>query len=92
MTKPSLHWTSVEQRLGFRHFQLVAQGGKGSQRWIELEAVLKRGERLRVSLRELADRERWWPGLHQVVEPDPISPVGDTSAPHPPADHGSPAL
>ena len=91
MTKTALHWTSTQQRLGYRHFKLVAQGGKGANRWLELEALLDRGQRMRVTRRELADRGCWRPGLHQVVEPDPINPVADTSAPTPPADPGFPA-
>ena len=33
-------WTSVNSQDGYRHFQVMLQGGKGDERWVELEAVL----------------------------------------------------
>ena len=42
--KPAKAWTSRQPVAGYRHFRLVLQGGKGSQRWVELAAVLDAGD------------------------------------------------
>ena len=57
---------------GYRHFRLVLQGGKGRERWVELEAVLDAHTRQRVAWRELCDSTLWSSGWQQipVEEPD----------------------
>ena len=45
---PARAWTSQDPVGGYRHFQLVLQGGRGDQRWVELAAVLAPGYRERV--------------------------------------------
>ncbi len=62
MTKLAQHWTSVEAQLGFRHFRVVAQGGSGPERWVELAALLDSTQRLRASgqlVMEPGHRLRW---------------------------------
>ncbi|RPF75580.1 MAG: TIGR02450 family Trp-rich protein, partial [Synechococcus sp. TMED155] len=50
MTKLASHWTSSAPQLGCRHFRVVTVGGKGSERWVELEPLLKPSLRLRLKL------------------------------------------
>jgi tryptophan-rich hypothetical protein len=45
---PARAWTSQAPVGGYRHFQLVLQGGRGDQRWVELAAVLAPEHRERV--------------------------------------------
>ncbi|QNJ13596.1 tryptophan-rich conserved hypothetical protein CHP02450 [Synechococcus sp. A18-46.1] len=45
---PARAWTRQHPVGGYRHFQLVLQGGRGDQRWVELAAVLAPGFRERV--------------------------------------------
>jgi len=68
MTKLAQHWTSVEAQLGFRHFRVVAQGGSGPERWVELAALLDSTQRLRVLVPVLKDPDHWLRGLQPVVE------------------------
>ncbi|MFM8974656.1 MAG: TIGR02450 family Trp-rich protein, partial [Vulcanococcus sp.] len=66
-------WTAQAASLGrsggFRHFQLLGEQGKGADRAARLEAVLERGVRLLVPLRELRDRSLCQPGWHSVRRP-----------------------
>jgi len=55
-------WTSTNLREGYRHFRLVLEGGRGQERWVELQALLQRATRLRVSVSELKDRSQWQSG------------------------------
>jgi phosphoribosylformimino-5-aminoimidazole carboxamide ribotide isomerase len=48
---------------GYRHFQLLGEQGKGPERAARLEAVLERGVRLVVPLR---DRRLWQPGWQSL--------------------------
>ena len=59
-------WTSVNPQQGFRHFQVMLQGGKGQERWVELEAVLDSNVRLRVNWNELKNQELWTSGWQQL--------------------------
>ena len=68
MMKLAQHWTSAEAQLGFRHFRVVGQGGRGTERWVELASVLDPTQRLRLSLRDLRDPLQWSSGLQPVVE------------------------
>ncbi|OUT74635.1 MAG: hypothetical protein CBB79_01535 [Synechococcus sp. TMED19] len=86
MTKLASHWTSSAPQLGCRHFRVVAHGGRGPLRWVELEPVLKPGLRLRLKLRELRDRRQWASGLQPVVEPEPLIPAASTTEPLPEAE------
>ena len=38
--RPARAWTSQRPVAGYRHFELIMQGGRGPQRWVELAAVL----------------------------------------------------
>ena len=78
MTKFAQHWTSSELQQGFRHFRVVAQGGRGAERWVELVAVLDSTQRLRLPLRDLRDPALWSSGLQLVVEDLPIEPALET--------------
>ena len=49
--RPAQAWTSQSPVAGYRHFRLVLQGGKGRERWVELEAVLDAHTRQRVAWR-----------------------------------------
>jgi phosphoribosylformimino-5-aminoimidazole carboxamide ribotide isomerase len=59
----------LPQTRGYRHFALLGERGKGSERAVELEAVLERQFRLVVPLRELGDRQLWQPGWQQLPPP-----------------------
>ena len=87
MTKLASYWTSTAPQLGCRHFRVVAHGGRGPLRWVELEPVLKPGLRLRLKVRELRDRGQWSSGLQPVVELEPLIPAAGTS--EPPLEAGS---
>ena len=63
-------WTSKQLVHGYRHFELVLQGGNGNQRWVELAAVINPRQRCRVSCDELRDRTQWVSGWQQIVELD----------------------
>ena len=66
--RPAQAWTSQSPVAGYRHFRLVLQGGKGRERWVELEAVLDAHTRQRVAWREL---KLWSSGWQQI-------PVGES--------------
>ena len=68
MTKLAQHWTSAESQLGFRHFRVAGQGGRGPERWVELVAVLDPAKRLRVPLSDLGHPAQWRSGFQPVVE------------------------
>ena len=68
MTKLAQHWTSSESKLGFRHFRVIGQGGRGRERWVELVAVLDPTKRLRLPLGDLRHPAQWRSGLQPVVE------------------------
>ena len=63
-------WTAqpplLGQTRGYRHFALVGERGRGAERAVELQAVLERGWRLMVPLRELRNRQLWQPGWQQL--------------------------
>lgn len=89
--KPALAWTSRHPREGRRHFRVVLQGGRGSERWVELVSVLTPAVRLRQSFRDLQDRSQWQSGWQSIppdaeessdVMPEPMTHMGD---PHHPA-------
>ena len=65
---PARAWTSQAPVGGYRHFQLVLQGGRGDQRWVELAAVLAPDHRERVLWRDLKDRSRWISGWQSIPE------------------------
>ncbi|MEY2748622.1 MAG: 1-(5-phosphoribosyl)-5-[(5-phosphoribosylamino)methylideneamino]imidazole-4-carboxamide isomerase, partial [Cyanobacteriota bacterium] len=71
--KLPLRWTAQSASLGrsggYRHFQLLGEQGKGAERAARLEAVLNRGHRLLVPLRELRDRSLWQPGWQSLRRP-----------------------
>ena len=73
--KLAQHWTSSEMQLGFRHFRVVGQGGRGPERWVDLASVLDPAQRLRLPLRDLRDPLLWRSGLQPVVE-DPLCEPG----------------
>lgn len=64
--RPARAWTSQSPVMGYRHFRLVLQGGKGRERWVELEAVLESGQRCRVAWSELCDPAQWSSGWQQL--------------------------
>jgi tryptophan-rich hypothetical protein len=67
--KPAKAWTSVLPREGRRHFRLVLQGGRGSERWVELVSLLEPQVRLRESWQQLQDKTQWESGW-QPIPPD----------------------
>ena len=68
--RPAKAWTSQQPVGGYRHFELILQGGRGDQRWVELAALLDPSLRMRVSWLELKDRNRWSSGWQQIAEDD----------------------
>ena len=61
-------WTSVNPQDGYRHFQVMLQGGKGQERWVEMEAVLDSNVRIRVNWNELKNQELWTSGWQQLPQ------------------------
>ncbi len=59
-------WTSVLPLEGYRHFQVILQGGKGVERWVELEAVLNSSVRRRIAWSELKNQDYWASGWKQL--------------------------
>ena len=51
--RPARAWTSQRPVAGYRHFELITQGGRGPLRWVELAAVLAPSHRERVLWSEL---------------------------------------
>ena len=67
---PARAWTSQSPVSGFRHFELITQGGHGPQRWVELAAVLASSHRERVLWNELKDPTRWNSGWQSIPKSD----------------------
>lgn len=72
---PAKAWTSEKPLSGYRHFERVMTGGRGSGRWVELAAVLDPSHRERVLWTELKDRSRWISGWQPIMDTDADSPV-----------------
>ena len=70
---PAKAWTSHQPLNGYRHFERVMTGGRGTKRWVELAAVLKPSQRERVLWSELNDNNGWVSGWQPIVEADPES-------------------
>ena len=68
--RPANAWTSRRPVDGYRHFQLVMQGGRGAERWVELTPVLAPGRRRRVAWTELNNASLWESGWQQIPESD----------------------
>ena len=81
MMKLAQHWTSSEAQLGFRHFRVVGQGGRGPERWVELASVLDPAQRLRLPLEDLRDPLLWRSGLQPVVEDGLCEPDSEAEGP-----------
>ena len=78
--KPAQAWTSRTPVAGYRHFRLVLQGGKGQERWVELEAVLNADTRQRVPWRELCDPQLGSSGWQQIPAENPEAENPEGSA------------
>ena len=63
-------WTaqpaSLQNTGGYRHFERIGERGRGSERAVELAAVLQRRFRIVVSLHQLGDRRLWQPGWQRL--------------------------
>ena len=68
-------WTSQQPVAGYRHFELVMQGGQGPARWVDLAPVLAPSHRERVLWTELKDRTRWVSGWQQLPKDDEDPPT-----------------
>ena len=68
--RPAKAWTSRKPVDGYRHFELVMQGGRGLQRWVELAPLLAPSQRRRVAWAELTDAALWQSGWQQIPESD----------------------
>ena len=68
--RPARAWTSQRPVVGYRHFELITQGGRGPLRWVELAAVLAPSHRERVLWSELKDPTRWSSGWQSIPEND----------------------
>ena len=80
--RPARAWTSRLPVSGYRHFELITQGGRGDQRWVELAAVLNPSHRETIRWSELKDRHRWISGWQSIPADDSgsDSAVDDGSA------------
>jgi tryptophan-rich hypothetical protein len=85
--KPAQAWTSQEAVGGYRHFRMVMQGGRGNERWVELEAVLDASTRRRIAWRDLCDREQWSSGWQQIPPQETV----ETSTPERPEADADPS-
>ena len=74
--RPARAWTSHQLLAGYRHFVLITQGGRGSERWVELAAVLAPSHRQRVLWRDLNDRSLWSSGWQSIPDGD-VKPAAD---------------
>jgi len=74
--RPARAWTSQRPVAGYRHFELITQGGRGPLRWVELAAVLAPAHRERGLWRELKDPTRGSRGRLVITESgsDPSPP------------------
>ena len=79
--RPARTWTSRSPVSGYRHFELITQGGRGDQRWVELAAVLNPSHREMIPWRELNDRNRWTSGWQSIPKDDPGSDSVSTEGP-----------
>ncbi|MEB3254003.1 MAG: TIGR02450 family Trp-rich protein [Synechococcus sp.] len=68
--RPARSWTSCAPRGGYRHFELITQGGRGDRRWVELAAVLDSAHRERVAWSELQNRRLWSSGWQSIPSDD----------------------
>ena len=77
----SSHWTAQPPVLvstgGYRHFSCLGQRGKGTDKALELEAVLNRNFRIVVAVKELRQRCLWQPGWQLLSRPMQIIPAID---------------
>jgi len=77
----SSHWTAqppvLDSTGGYRHFSCLGQRGKGTDKALELEAVLNRNFRIVVAVKELRQRCLWQPGWQQLSRPMQIIPAID---------------
>ena len=71
----SIAWTSQHPVAGHRHFQVVMQGGRGADRWVELAPVLAPTQRQRLPMSELRDRTRWRSGWQRLPAADEESAI-----------------
>ncbi|MEC8688212.1 MAG: TIGR02450 family Trp-rich protein [Cyanobacteriota bacterium] len=67
---PAQAWTSQAPVAGYRHFSLITQGGRGTERWVELAAVLAPSHRERVLWSDLNDRSLWISGWQSIPQDD----------------------
>ena len=79
--RPARTWTSRSPVSGYRHFELITQGGRGDQRWVELAAVLNPSHREMIPWSELNDRKRWTSGWQSIPKDDPGSDSASTEGP-----------
>ncbi len=79
--RPARAWTSRSTVSGYRHFELITQGGRGDQRWVELAAVLNPSHREMIPWSELNDRNRWTSGWQSIPKDDPGSDSASTEGP-----------
>ena len=79
--RPARTWTSRSPVSGYRHFELITQGGRGDQRWVELAAVLNPSHRETIPWSELNDRNRWISGWQSIPKDDPGSDSASTEGP-----------
>tara|TARA_B100001173_G_scaffold92206_1_gene79703 strand:+ start:732 stop:986 length:255 start_codon:yes stop_codon:yes gene_type:complete len=79
--RPARTWTSRSPVSGYRHFELITQGGRGDQRWVELAAVLNPSHREMIPWSELNDRNRWTSGWQSIPKDDPGSDSASTGGP-----------
>ena len=73
--RPARAWTSQRPVAGYRHFELITQGGRGPLRWVELAAVLAPSHRERLLWSELKDPTLWSSGWQSIPESDEDSPT-----------------
>ena len=59
-------WTSVQQKRGWRHFEVRNVVKKNKT--LELAAVCDTKVRLTVDYNEISDRSKWTPGWIEVVK------------------------
>ena len=67
---PNKAWTSLQEREGYRHFEVKTFGGKRENRWVDLFPVNNQKILLRILWSELKSPFQWKSGWMQLPKPE----------------------
>ena len=63
---PNKAWTSSKPIDGYRHFEVSSYGGKGDERWVELNAVMNDQIKFKLPWTDLKIFAKWTSGWLQL--------------------------